>query len=72
MFLSSHGQILSDLNFWIFFIPTIFILSYVALLFIIIPQWLINGYFDPQKRKEKRYRELESIANDIAKLENDK
>ena len=65
MFLSSHGQILSDLNFWIFFIPAIFILSHITLLLIIIPQWLINGYFDPKERKEKRYRELESIANDL-------
>ena len=65
MFLLSNGHILSDLGFWIFFIPTIFILSHVVLLIIIIPQWLLDGYFDPKKRKQDRYNALESITNDL-------
>ena len=52
MFLLSNGHILSNLDFWMFFIPTIFILSHVVLLIIIIPQWLIDGYFDPKGRKQ--------------------
>ena len=65
MFLSSHGQILSDPNFWMFFIPAIFILLHIILLIIIIPQWLIDGYFDPKGRKEKKYSRLTAIANDL-------
>ena len=65
MFLLSNGHILSELGFWIFFIPTIFVLSHVVLLIIIIPQWLLDGYFDPKKRKQDRYKALESIANDL-------
>ena len=65
MFLFSNGHILSELGFWIFFIPTIFILSHIVLLIIIIPQWLIDGYFDPKGRKQDRYNALESIANDL-------
>ena len=65
MFLLSNGHILSELGFWIFFIPTIFVLSHVVLLIIIIPQWLLDGYFDPKKRKQDRYNALESIANDL-------
>jgi len=65
MFLSSHGQILSDPNFWMFFIPAIFILLHIILLIIIIPQWLIDGYFDPKGRKEKKYSRLTEIANDL-------
>ena len=65
MFLLSNGYILSDLGFWIFFIPTIFILSHIVLLIIIIPQWLIDDYFDPKGRKQDRYNALESIANDL-------
>ena len=65
MFLLSNGHILSDLGFWMFFIPTIFILSHIVLLIIIIPQWLIDGYFDPKGRKQNRYNALKSIANDL-------
>ena len=65
MFLLSNGHILSDLGFWMFFIPTIFILSHVVLLIIIIPQWLLDGYFDPKNRKQDRYNVLKSIANDL-------
>jgi len=65
MFLLSNGHILSNLSFWMFFIPTIFILSHVVLLIIIIPQWLLDGYFDPKNRKQNRYNALESIANDL-------
>ena len=65
MLLSSHGQILSDLNFWMFFIPFIFILVHLILLMIIIPQWLMDGYFDPKGRKEKKYSKLTAIANDL-------
>ena len=64
MFLFSNGHILNDLAFWMFFIPTIFILSHIVLL-ITIPQWLIDGYFDPKGRKQDRYNALESIANDL-------
>ena len=52
MFLLSNGHILSELGFWIFFIPTIFVLSHVVLLIIIIPQWLLDGYFDPKKENK--------------------
>ena len=65
MLLSSHGQILSDPNFWMFFIPALFILIHIALLIIIIPQWLIDGYFDPKGRKEKKHSTLKAIANDL-------
>ena len=65
MFLLSNGHILSDLGFWMFFIPTIFILSHVVLLIIIIPQWLLDGCFDPKNRKQDRYNVLKSIANDL-------
>ena len=65
MFLLSNGHILSDIGFWIFFIPTIFILSHVVLLIIIIPKWRLDGHFDPKNRKQDRYNALKSIANDL-------
>ena len=65
MFLLSNGHILSDLDFWMFFIPTILILSHIVLLIIIIPQWIIDSYFDPKGRKQDRYNALGSIANDL-------
>ena len=65
MFLLSNGHILSDLDFWMFFIPTIFILSHIVLLIIIIAQWIIDSYFDPKGRKQDRYNALGSIANDL-------
>ena len=65
MFLLSNGHILSDLGFWMFFIPTIFILSHIVLFIIIISRWLLDGYFDPKGGKQDRYNSLESIANDL-------
>ena len=65
MLLSSHGQILSDPNFWMFFIPAILILLHIVLLIIIIPKWLMDGYFDPKGRKEKKHSALTVIANDL-------
>ena len=66
MFLLSNGHILSELGFWIFFIPTIFVLSHVVLLIIIIPQWLLDGYFDPKKRKQDKGKAREQ--NMVQKL----
>ncbi len=65
MLLSSHGQILSNPNFWMFFIPALFILLHIALLFIIIPKWLMEGYFDLRGLKEKKFSILTSIAKDL-------
>ena len=68
MFLSSHGQVLSDPNFWIFFIIALFILLHILFLIIIIPQWLLDAHFDPKKKKEKEIK-LKSMANELG-LEN--
>ena len=65
MLLSSHGQILADPYFWIFFIPAAFVMAHFILLMIIIPTWLMDGYFDPKDKKEKKHSKLTAIANDI-------
>ena len=55
MLLSSHGQILNDPNFWMFFVPALLILLHIPLLFVIITKWLMEGYFDIKGLKEKNF-----------------
>ena len=55
MLLSSHGQILNDPNFWMFFVPALLILLHIPLLFVIITKWLMEGYFDIKGLKEKKF-----------------
>ena len=65
MLLSSHGQILNDPNFWMFFIPALLILLHIPLLFVMITKWLMEGYFDIKGLKEKKILILTSIAKDL-------
>ena len=65
MLLSSHGQILIDPNFWMFFIPVLLILLHIPLLFVMITKWLMEGYFDINGLKEKKFLILTSIAKDL-------
>ena len=58
MLLSSHGQILNDANFWMFFIPALLVLLHIPLLFVIITKWLMEGYFDIKGLKEKNFKYL--------------